>query len=307
MSKFKVRQRVRATQDVFRCPTAGETGTVIAIAAHGDADTGVQFDKYIRGHDCSAVPLKSGSTGKLGHCLWCSDTDLELSCTSATKKTARHIIVIKFDGPETTATEYIGSKIQRKSTTKCSPKDKYDEYDGTRYALARLYGEPSGTETPTKPTEEKFEHHRARVGETIVITHPIRSLGLYKKDDRFVVCNMPGSENLEGVYILVGADNTPYYIYAAEYDVVIPAPDRYDTMSLRELVTNACNRGWCESCVESARTKNCPLYDHAGLLEDCGEYSEAHPEMRRLLIDYLRAEDAAKTAGPGVKFTEAVK
>jgi len=301
MSKFKVGQRVRAPRDIFKRPTAGKLGTVVAIATCGDDDTGVQFDEYIHGHDCSSVSLKSGSTGRLGHCVWCRDADLELSCTTAPEKGARHIIVIKFDGPATTATEYIGGKVQRKSVTKCSPKDRYNEYDGARYALARLYEEPIGGETPIKPAAEKFEHRQAKIGETIVITHPILSNGLYEKGDRFIVCEVPESECLDGIYITAGPGGTPCYLYASEYDVVVPAADKYDTMSLRELVDNTCSRGWCESYGESARTKNCPLYDRAGLIEDCGEYSEAHPEMREILIAYLRAEDAS------TKFAEVTK
>lgn len=136
MSKFKVRQRVRATRDVFGYPTAGKLGTVVAIASHGWDDIGVQFDEYTHGHDCSGVSLKSGSTGRLGHCVWCCDADLEL-------------------------------------------------------------------------------------------------------------------------------------------------------------VDNTCSRDWCEPGLGDGRTKACPLYDRTETFEDCGEYSEAHPEMRQLLIDYLRAEDAS--------------
>ena len=70
---YKIGQKVRILkiEKINNFDLIGRTGKIITIAKSNILPIGVEFDDYIKGHDC-------GGKGKKGHCRWVKIDEIEL-------------------------------------------------------------------------------------------------------------------------------------------------------------------------------------------------------------------------------------
>lgn len=117
--EFKIGDRVIAVKPVGCKHMEGVKGTVIGFRI---GDIGVEFDKFIDGHDC---PL-SGTTCKNGYGWFCRRDEI--------KKIEEEKIIFK--GNKTTLKTENGKKI----ISKCSENDKFDKEKGVLMCIAKKAG-----------------------------------------------------------------------------------------------------------------------------------------------------------------------
>lgn len=169
--KFKVGDRVKVKNDAItlNINTVGECGTVKKLL---DDFCSVEFDKFVRGHNC-------GGFAKDGHGWNCAEDELDL-----VKTQNETIVIYRKDNKVIALDKSTGEKAE----AKCNPADEFDFRTGAKLAFSRLMGED------VKPDNGVREVKReAKVGEYIKIVDAKPYLIPYENGEIFRVIDVYGA------------------------------------------------------------------------------------------------------------------
>lgn len=163
--KFKIGDRVKVKKDAItlNINTVGECGTVKKLL---DNSCSVEFDKFVRGHNC-------GGFAKEGHGWNCAEDTLDL-----VKTQSETIVIYRNDNKVVALDKSTGDRAE----AKCNPADEFDFRTGVKLAFNRLMGEDVKTDNGVREVKRK-----AKVGEYVKIVYAMPCLIPYKNGDIFKV------------------------------------------------------------------------------------------------------------------------
>lgn len=163
--KFKVGDRVKVKKDAItlNINTVGECGTVKKLL---DNSCSVEFDKFVRGHNC-------GGFAKDGYGWNCAEDALDL-----VKHQNETIVIYRNDNKVVALDKSTGEKAE----AKCNPADEFDFRTGVKLAFNRLMGEDVKPDNGVREVKRK-----AKVGEYVKIVYAMPCLISYKNGDIFKV------------------------------------------------------------------------------------------------------------------------
>ena len=169
--KFKVGDRVKVKKDAItlNINTVGECGTVKKLL---DNSCSVEFDKFVRGHNC-------GGFAKEGHGWNCAEDDLDL-----VKTQNETIVIYRKDNKVIALDKSTGEKAE----AKCNPADEFDFRAGAKLAFSRLMGEDVKPDNGVREVKRK-----AKVGEYVKIVDASPLFNAYKNGDVFKVVSVSRS------------------------------------------------------------------------------------------------------------------
>lgn len=177
--KFKVGDRVKVKNDtiILNRNTVGECGTVKKLLM--DNYCSVEFDKFVRGHNCSGF-------AKEGHGWNCAEDSLDL-----VKTQNETIVIYRKDNKVIALDKSTGEKAE----ANCNPADEFDFRTGAKLAFNRLMGEDVKPDNGVREVKRK-----AKVGEYIKIVDAKPFLIPYENGEIFRVigiknatCNVKNS------------------------------------------------------------------------------------------------------------------
>lgn len=170
--KFKVGDRVKVKNDtiILNRNTVGECGTVKKLLM--DNYCSVEFDKFVRGHNCSGF-------AKEGHGWNCAEDSLDL-----VKTQNETIVIYRKDNKVIALDKSTGEKAE----ASCNPADEFDFRTGAKLAFNRLMGEDVKPDNGVREVKRK-----AKVGEYVKVVNEKSVFNTYKNGDIFKVTYVTAS------------------------------------------------------------------------------------------------------------------
>ena len=198
--KFKVGDRVVALSNSLLANCKGKYGRILKI----ENNYGVEFDENVNGHNCAS--FGSSIFGKVGHCAWLSEEDLEFEA-----KTPNWKVVIIPEGDKTIGRLYENNKVVKSVETTRHPEDEYSIEEACKVVMGRMFG-----------ADVKEVKRPAKVGEYIkIVNDKFWNNGEYRLGDILKVVRFYGNPEYGDVSpINLRTNKETVYVKLQEYVVL---------------------------------------------------------------------------------------